>query len=235
MRSHGFLTHTSFSPASGLAVQPNRREDDDDDINDMDAVFGMAEPSRGSSAGDEKPRRTITMYRDGFVVDDGPYRRLEDPANADFLRALAMGRAPAELGGDITVGLIDKRSEDYVETFTSFSGQGNSLGTASSSTSAAAGAGVIDPSSLPSEPPQVDASQPTTNIQVRLHNGQRRVITVNLTSTVGDLAAHVVAATSSGGAPFSLVSGFPPKPLLDLTQTIESAGLKGAQVTQKNV
>jgi UBX domain-containing protein 1 len=219
-------------------VQPNRRDDDDDDINDMDAVFGMAEPSRGSSSGDDKPpRRTITMYRDGFVVDDGPYRRLEDPANADFLRALAMGRAPAELGGDITVGLIDKRSEDYVETFTSFSGQGNSLGTASSSASVGA-AGVIDPSSLPSEPPGVDASQPTTNIQVRLHNGQRRVITLNLTSTVGDLAAHVVAASNSGGPtglPFSLVAGFPPKPLLDLTETIEAAGLKGAQVTQKNV
>jgi UBX domain-containing protein 1 len=211
-------------------VQPNRREDDDD-INDVDAVFGMAEPSGGSS--DEKPRRTITMYRDGFVVDDGPYRRLEDPANAEFLRALAMGRAPAELGGDITVGLIDKRTEEYVETFTSFSGQGNSLGASSS----ASAAGVIDPSSLPSEPPEVDASQPTTNIQVRLSNGQRRVITVNTTSTVGDLAAHVAASSGGGGGTtsFSLVSGFPPKPLLDLTQTIESAGLCGAQVTQKQI
>jgi len=37
------------------------------------------------------------QYRDGFQVDDGPYRRLNDPANADFLRSLAMGRTPREL------------------------------------------------------------------------------------------------------------------------------------------
>jgi UBX domain-containing protein 1 len=188
----------------------------------VDAVFGMAEPG---SASDEKPRRTITMYRDGFQVDDGPYRRLEDPANAEFLRSLAMGRTPAELGGDVTVGLIDKRSQEYEEVFSSFSGQGNSLGSSASATSAS---GVIDPSTLAADPPAVDGSQPTTNIQVRLQNGQRRVITINTGATVGDLAAHV-----STGVSFTLVSGFPPKPLMDLSQTIEDAGLKGAQVTQK--
>ncbi len=33
----------------------------------------------------------ITMYRSGFTVDDGPYRRLDDPANAPFLENLASG------------------------------------------------------------------------------------------------------------------------------------------------
>lgn len=191
--------------------------------NDRDAVFGMAE--KGGS--EERPRRTITMYRDGFQVDEGPYRRLDDPANAEFLRSLAMGRTPKELleDGNVTVGLIDKRKEEFVETFSSFSGQGNSLGDSAS----ASPDGVIDPTSLPDTPPAVDDAQPTTSIQVRLINGQRRVVRINTASTVADLAAHV------GGAdgPFRLISGFPPKPLTDLSQSIEAAGLKGAQVMQK--
>lgn len=174
---------------------------------------------------EERPRRTITMYRDGFVVDDGPYRRLDDPNNADFLRSLAMGRTPKELmeeGENVTVGLIDKRTDDYVEKFSSFSGEGNSLGTATISED-----GLIDPSSLPS-PGTIDESQPTTSIQVRLLNGQRRVIKINTSASVLDLAAHI-----GGEASFRLVSGFPPKPITDLGQSIESAGLKGSQVMQK--
>jgi len=191
--------------------------------NDADALFGQAE--KGGS--EERPSRTITMYRDGFQVDDGPYRRLDDPANAEFLRSLATGRTPRELlgDGDVTVGLIDKRKEEFVETFSSFSGQGNSL----RGSSAASPDGLIDPASLPETPPAVDDSQPTTSIQVRLVNGQRRVVRINTLSTVADLAAHI----GGGDGPFRLISGFPPKPITDLSQSIEDAGLKGAQVTQK--
>jgi len=32
--------------------------------------------------------------------------------------------------------------------------------------------------------PAVDASQPTTNLQIRFHNGERASLTVNLTHTV---------------------------------------------------
>jgi UBX domain-containing protein 1 len=142
----------------------------------------------------------------------------------------------------VSVGLIDKRSEDYVETFSSFSGHGNSLGSSTTPLVGGAGSvdGIIDPTSLPSEPPAVDASLPTTSIQVRLVSGQRRVITINTSATVGDLAAHVVTASAgnddrTSAQSFMLVAGFPPKPLVDLKQTIDEAGLKGAQVTQKQV
>merc|ERR1711865_1229811 len=110
------------------------------------------------------------MYRDGFLVDDGPYRRLDDPANAEFLRYLARGQTPRELlaassaeaaegtgprtgTGNITVGLVDKRKEDYVETFRSFSGGGATLGTSTTPSTAASGGdtaaavvtGIYDP------------------------------------------------------------------------------------------
>mmetsp|Transcript_16693 Transcript_16693/g.25909 ORF Transcript_16693/g.25909 Transcript_16693/m.25909 type:complete len:279 (-) Transcript_16693:210-1046(-) len=240
---------------SGLAVEPNT----DDGVNSggvppppgasRDSVFNLAENAAGpgeSGEGDSPPpRRTITMYRDGFVVDNGPYRRLDDPANADFLRSLARGMTPRELmeesqgngsGGDVTVGLIDKRSEEYVETFQSFSGAGTTLGGATTAVASEGGDtndststnGIVNPTTLPA-PTEVDMSRPTTSIQVRLMNGTKQVIKLNTDRTVLQLAAHLPLTEGN----FTLVSGFPPKPLLNLQQTLEEAGLKGAQVVQK--
>lgn len=169
------------------------------------------------------------------MVDDGPYRRLDDPANGDFLRAIAVGRTPRELlpegggAGDVVVGLVDKRGEDYVETFRSFSGAGTALGSGSTAPS---GDAAFDPATLPSPPPDVDAGRPTTSIAVRLVDGKRKVVKINLDATVQDLAAHLVPHTNS--TPFRLVAGFPPKPLSDPNATIEAAGLKGAQVQMQN-
>lgn len=224
---------------SGMAVLPNTEDGGGDDAaaagGARDNVFRLAE---GVSAGEAaagggeggEVRRTITMYRNGFVVDDGPYRRLDDPANKDFLRSLAQGKTPKELvegsnSGDITVGLVDKRSEEYVEKFKSFSGEGTSLGgSASASTD-----GNIDPATLPSPPPAVDAGKPTTSIAVRLLNGKRKVVKINLDATVSDLAANLRDEAESNT--FRLLAGFPPAALKDLSQTIEEAGLKGAQVS----
>jgi UBX domain-containing protein 1 len=212
--------------SSGLAVEPKHDEDDTGGASNRDSVFNLAE-----QAGSDEPaqvRRTITMYLDGFVVDDGAYRRLDDPANADFLRSLAQGRTPAELvdhgvDASVTVGLIDKRREEYVEEFQSFSGEGATLG------AVAVSGNTVDPASLPEAVP-VDPARPFTSIQVRLPNGQRKVIKIQLDATVLQLAAHIKPLLESDAAPFRLVSGFPPKPLEDFEATVEAAGLKGAQV-----
>lgn len=211
---------------SGLAVEPNHDEDGSDP---RDSVFSQAE-SAGPNAGEEV-RRTITMYRNGFVVDDGPYRRLDDPANAEFLRSLAQGVTPRELlsEGDVTVGLIDKRSEEYVETFQSFSGAGASLGT--KTTGEDEKTETVDPATLPEQPPAVDAGQPTTSIQVRLPNGKRKVIKINLTASVRDLAAHLREVATG---PFRLLTGFPPQPITDFAQSVEAAGLKGSAVSMQS-
>lgn len=219
-----FLMFSSpFVLHSGLAVEPNNA-----DGPDRDGIFNIAEqagPDEGSSG---EQRRTITMYRDGFVVDDGPYRRLEDPANADFLRALATGRTPAELMGEndgsITVGLVDKRSEEYVEQFQSFSGAGATLGN-----STAVQGNTVEAAGLPPAV-EVDASRPSTSIQVRLPNGQRKVIKINLDATVLQLAANAKPHLGEDVTSFRLISGFPPKPLEEFDATVEGAGLKGAQV-----
>ena len=207
-----------------MAVEPNNEGEPPA----VDSVFDLAE--QAGSEESSQIRRTITMYRDGFVVDDGPYRRLDDPANAEFLRSLAQGKIPAELaqgtGGKLNVGLVDKRQEEYVEQFRSFSGQGAALG------SSAVQGNTLDAGSLP-EASSLDTSRPSTSIAIRLPNGQRKVIKINLDSTVLQLAAAVKSLLGDDVSAFQLVAGFPPKPLEDFDATVEGAGLKGAQVQIK--
>jgi UBX domain-containing protein 1 len=188
-----------------------------------------------------------TQYQNGFIVDDGPYRRLDDPANSDFLRALAMGRTPRELvegstdgssrstsSNNIVVGLIDKRSEEYVETFRSFSGSGATLGT----TTTVSTDGVFDPATLPATTASESSSssdQPTTttSIAVRLPNGKRKIVTIALSATVTDLAIQL--RDDADNTPFRIVTGFPPQTITNTLSTIEEAGLKGAQISMHKV
>lgn len=169
------------------------------------------------------------------MVDDGPYRRLDDPANGEFLRDLSRGRTPRELAAEasanenIVVGLIDKRNEDYVEKFTSFSGTGTSLGNRQN----ASPDGIFSPQS---PPPELPVSVGTiTNIAVRLLNGKRQIVSIGLGNTVADLATHLQHNNNdeSDSVPFRLMAGFPPRPLTDTQATIESAGLKGAQISMQ--
>mmetsp|Transcript_39331 Transcript_39331/g.57864 ORF Transcript_39331/g.57864 Transcript_39331/m.57864 type:complete len:262 (+) Transcript_39331:34-819(+) len=222
---------------SGLAVEPNPEASDS---NPSNSIFNLASPAAPSDSAVGPIRRTITMYRDGFTVDSGPYRRLDDPANAEFLSSLARGMTPRELseeasGGDITVGLVDKRGEEYVETFQSFSGGGQSLGSAVAAASSASGEGegVINPAATtPLESPST-AEGETTSIQVRLLSGRRIVTRVPVAGTVHNLVDQIHASGEAGSDPYVLMSGFPPKQIKNLGQTIDEAGLAGASVTQK--
>ena len=230
-----------------MAVEPNNNDDDNNNAaGARDSVFSQAETvgpgGGGGSGGGDEVRRTITMYRDGFMVDDGPYRRLDDPANAEFLRSLATGMTPRELlsEGDVTVGLVDKRNEDYVGEFRSFSGTGTSLGGRGGGSGGGDGTTTdddtaMDVASLPPTPPPVDTSQPTTSIQVRLINGKRKVVKVNVSDTVRNMAAHLRSELLLEGngttTRFRLLAGFPPAPITDFDQTVEAAGLKGASVS----
>lgn len=193
-------------------------------------------------------RRTITMYRSGFTVDNGPHRRLDDAANAEFLRNLARGMVPNELrqeaaeagqNGEVMVGLVDKRNEDYDPEkhgkcdsgdggFQSFSGEGQTLSSGSGPPSAVGG--VIDPSAA-SAPQPLDAGRPSTSIAVRLLNGKRIVVKINLDSPVAEIGNHIGA--QAGGDPYTLTSGYPPAVIEDLTKSIDETGLKGAQVLVK--
>ena len=237
---------------SGLAVVPNN---DGKSNNASDSIFNRASAASGAAAGGGsgggggggggEVRRTITMYRSGFTVDNGPYRRLDDPENKEFLSNMARGMIPRELseeaeGDEVAVGLVDKRGEEYdpskhgsssaSETpgFQSFSGEGQSLAADASATTSTGG--VIDPSAA-GTPQPLDDSKPSTSIAIRLLNGKRIVVKVNLDSPVSELGQHI--GDQAGSDSYVFTSGYPPATIDDLSKSVEEAGLKGAQVVLK--
>lgn len=198
-------------------------------------IFRRAEAGEPPPEGGASPARTITMYNGGFTVDNGPFRRLDDPANKEFLRDLAEGLVPKELEATATPGkgadvrLVDKQNEDYVApAYVAYGGEGQTMG------STVAEGAVMSATSAPEaeEVPEVDASQPSTTLQIRLHDGRRVRAQLNMHHTVRHIHA-VIAREGAGGVSYMLIAGYPPAPLTDASLTLEKAGLKNASVTQK--
>ncbi|XP_021890110.1 plant UBX domain-containing protein 5, partial [Carica papaya] len=142
------------------------------------------------SAAPQRPENVmhnITFWRNGFTVDDGPLRRLDDPANASFLQSISNSECPKELEPadrriQVHVNLM-RREEDYIEPpkkRTSFKGTGRTLGSSSTATASAANEPAtistsLNTAPLPSMGLVVNDSLPTTSIQLRLADGTRMV------------------------------------------------------------
>ena len=176
---------------------------------------------------------TITLWANGFSVNDGPFRNYADPENQTFMAQLNQGRVPQELGSlthgqPTAVSLQDKRGETYVPPpppkYVPFSGDGQSVGNRGSQPAGTVNLNLPDP--------EVNPAIPTTTVQLRFHNGQRKTITVNLGSPVQIIFDYVMYAAPVNG-PFQLLSGYPPKPLGDIWTSIEDAGIAGSAVIQK--
>lgn len=200
-------------------------------------------------ASDEEPAvRHLTFWADGFSIGDGPLMRYEDPGNQEMLEAIHAGRAPLHLlnvrfGQPVELVVTRRTNEKYVPPppppMKPFEGVGNRLGAPS-----------VDPALSPNQasdaaPPapaaiQADPSQPMTQIQVRLSNGQRLIVQLNLTHTVADLRNYILSYVPYETyltrqqpelpADFTLRTSFPPKPLLDSSLSIADAGLANAVV-----
>lgn len=189
---------------------------------------------RQTAAADSGPpadlKHRIVLYRNGFTLNDGPFRPYDDPANEAFLQAVQLGRTPQELspdGRDVDVEVIAKRDESFVPAAApapSFAGEGLSL------RAAPAADGVL-PVDSSAQKPVVDDGQPATTVQVRMVDGRRLTVRLNLTHTVRDLRS-AVDAENPGGAAYALQLSFPRKLLTDLSATIKDAGLAGAAVQQ---
>lgn len=209
--------------ASGLAVSSP----------DVDSIISKA--SKESKQEKGEVTITITLYSNGFSVNDGPFRNYTDPENQTFMAQLNQGRVPAELqaitkGRPVAVNLQDKRQEEYhpppPPSYVAFSGSGQSVSATRSQ--------PIGTVNLAAPDPPFQPSLPTTTVQIRFHNGQRKNITVNLGSTIQLLYEYVTFAAPVEGA-FQLVSGFPPKHLDNIWESIEDSGIAGSAVIQKLV
>ena len=132
---------------------------------------------------------SLTFYKDGFTINDGPFRRKDDPANRAFLDEINKGFCPKELQGAggraPPVKIKDLRKDDYVPppepAYVAFSGGGNSLGGG-----ARAEGDMFEPRASPGEV-VVDEGQPKCRVQFRNSTGKRHVGTFNNSATVDDL------------------------------------------------
>lgn len=75
-----------------------------------------------------------------------------------------------------------------------------------------------------------DRSKEVTTMRVRLRDGTTITMEANLDSPLENVYNHI--STVSGVANFSLVGGFPPKPL-DMKSTVEASDLMDGTLIQK--
>lgn len=199
---------------SGLAVE---------NPGDEDAWNQMSQ--HASSSGPVDGAYQITMWRNGFTINNGPLRPSDDPLNKKFLDEIARGVCPEELKvgatDDVPVSVTDKRGEDYSPPTAAGYGTAPRKAAAPAKIEnaiAAGGDGSVT----------VDSSKPTTKIQIRFHDGSKKAQEFNQDHTVGDLRSFCAQVT---GQAMTVKGGFPPKPLTDDSQTLKDAGLCGAAVT----
>ncbi|XP_031472779.1 plant UBX domain-containing protein 4-like [Nymphaea colorata] len=187
----------------------------------------------------------IVFWSNGFTVNDGPLRRLDDPENAPFLESIRKSECPKELEPAnrrtaVHVNLIRKDEDCPVQEkpHVPFQGVGRTLGSASGSSGApeprVPSSAQCSISGISSPGLSVDPSLPSTAIQLRLSDGTRMVARFNYHHTVGDVRAFLDAARPGSARSYQLqVMGFPPKLLTDSAQTIEQAGLANSVLVQK--
>ncbi|GAA5829423.1 hypothetical protein JCM5353_008690 [Sporobolomyces roseus] len=146
-----------------------------------------------------------------------------------------------------------------------FSGSGNRLGSVSPypdstpSSSSAAMPGSFSASSMLGQPSQsssnnhtqsqaqpvpistnvefeVDRNEPTTQLQIRLRDGEKLLATFNHTHTVGDIRRYINASRPGESSnPYALQTTFPSKDLKDDAITLKEAGLLGSVVVQRGI
>ena len=81
------------------------------------AKMTASSDSQKAQSGDGPTAHTITIYRNGFTVDDGPLRDSEEEQNKKFLSDISKGFIPAEFVEEVqakgtqnvSIGLSDKR------------------------------------------------------------------------------------------------------------------------------
>ncbi|KAI1183581.1 hypothetical protein F5B17DRAFT_434472 [Nemania serpens] len=203
--------------------------------------YGPLGPARAA----EGPRQTriLHLWANGFSVDDGELRHFDDPANAEDLRMIQLGRAPVHMMNVRHDEAIDVKLQQHTENYRPlpkvyrpFGGEGRRLGspvpgeaatTAAAAsattrpTSAVSRAGTTASSSTTAPTPSVDESQPTVTIRIQMPDGTRLPARFNTSQTVSEIYDFISRASPelrAGG--WVLATTFPNKDHTDKSVVI---------------
>ncbi|KAJ5689329.1 UBX domain-containing protein 1 [Penicillium macrosclerotiorum] len=190
----------------------------------------IEDPSGPTEERPQRVHRTLHFWADGFSVDDGELYRSDDPRNAEILDGIRQGRAPltimnVQAGQEVDVEL-KQHDEKYVKPkpkYKPFSGAGQRLGspTPGVQSQPSTPPATSTPTSSGPAKPEVDESQPTVTLQIRLGDGTRLTSRFNTTATIGDVYAFVAASTPDGrNRAWVLMTTFPSKELNDWEITL---------------
>lgn len=196
---------------------------------------------------DESVTRHLTLWRDGFSVEDGPLMRYDDPKNAEILKAIQEGAAPQHIlnvrfGQQVELRVAQRTQEEYVppppKPMKAFSGGGQRLGAPtpamSSSSKPAPVATEAAATSSSRKAFEVDGAKPVTTIQIRLGDGSRQTARFNHDHTIRDVRNWINAANPGmAERQYMLMTTFPNKDLDDENMTIKESGAAGAVVVQR--
>jgi UBX domain-containing protein 1 len=223
-----------------------------DPLGQMMERLQREQAARGGAVPASGTRRVVnvTVYRNGFTVDDGPLRTLEDERNQAFMRSLTEGYCPEELienGQPADVKLENKMKEDYSTAgkkggrggdaagpqFAAFGGSGSTVGELAMSA-----VNAIVPGTQGNGSPLIvnDGAEGIVKVQIKFPDGKREVAKFEKQHTVRHLISRVELLRPNLRA-YHLLSGDrgPPKPLepRQYDQTLTEAGLAGALVSVK--
>lgn len=219
-----------------------------------DDVESSFVPDPNAQGEDDTAYRSITLWRQGFQIEDGELMRYDEPGNAEILAQINAGNAPlsllnARLGQHVELRVAKRTHEDYVppQGPRAFVGSGNRLGAPVPNAPSGSTAMPGDfPSAAPSQPAasedrasintqfEVDQTQPTTSIQIRLADGTRMVARMNLTHTVGDIRNFINASRPENRTrPYTVGTTFPNRVLENDAETVEAAKLQNSVIVQR--
>ena len=177
-----------------------------------------------------KNKLKLSLYKNGFIMDNGEFRNKNEPANKKFMEEIEKGYIPNELVKkgitDLGIEMDEHRDENYEppkeeKKFQAFTGLGKSISSVNTE-------GLHVNKNATSN---VDRSKPTCKVNIRLFNGEVVSEDFNLNQTLQDVINFV--KKKSGSNNFSLLDGFPPRPLTTYNKTIQELHLEGSLLTQK--
>ena len=177
-----------------------------------------------------KNKLKLKLYKNGFILNDGEFRNIKDPINKKFMEDVEKGYIPNELikkgYTDLGIEMDDNRDKNYEppkeeKKFQAFTGLGKSISSVNTQ-------GLYVNKNASSN---VDRTKPTCKVNIRLFNGEVVSEDFNLSQTLQDVINFV--RRKSGSNNFSLLDGFPPRPLTNYYKTIQELHLEGSLLTQR--